>query len=315
MTRVSVLIQTRRFASEQANRLLRRLAFQISQTSRSCNPTAVHDLRVAIRRFTQALIVFKPCFHGKEIRKIRRQLKRMMVQAGEVRNYDIALKLLSRSTVAAAAALAPKLQSQRKEAERDLTSVLKRWIDRKSSMKWRAALESALGHADPKLAAMAIESAGQQILPRRLKDFLKSGNAAANPNTGAEGLHAFRIATKKFRYTLEIFAPICGPQCQVSLVKLKRIQDLLGENNDLATVERMVSRVKGAETLTAWLQMKQRKTSEEFFRYWREEFRSPEQLRSLAASIKRARAKSPARKKPASSEAAPRVMKSSAAVA
>ena len=271
---------------------------------------------MAIRRFNQVLIVFKPCFHGKETRKIRRRLKRIMVQAGEVRNHDIALKVLSKSTASAAATLRPRLQAQRKEAERDLVSLLRRWIDRKLSIKWRAVLEGSLSRADAAKTAIAIDETARQILPGMLKRFIKSGNAAANEKAGAEELHAFRIASKKFRYSLEIFAPLYGPQCQNSLTKLKQIQDLLGENNDWATVERMVSRVKGTETLAAWLQIKQRKTTEEFCRYWRAEFGTPEQLKALTASMRRSRPRAAVKKKPVGrSEPPAQAPKSQAAVA
>ena len=84
-------VPTRRFTRDQVDRLLGRLAYQVSRAIKSHSAEAVHDLRVTIRRFAQALRVFKPCFHGKELRKIRRELKRIMVVGGEVRNHDIAL--------------------------------------------------------------------------------------------------------------------------------------------------------------------------------------------------------------------------------
>ena len=104
----------------------------------------MHDLRVSIRRFTQTLGVFKSCFPGKETRKIRRRTKKLMTLAGTLRNFDIALKLLSKSRTEEAASLRPKLESQRKESGRVLIGALKRRIERKSSLKWRTALEAAL---------------------------------------------------------------------------------------------------------------------------------------------------------------------------
>src|SRR3984893_10812181 len=85
------------FAVEQSSKMLRQLAFEITRTLKSCDPETVHDLRVAIRRFNQMLRLLKPCFLGKEIRMIRRQLKTIMNSAGEVRNCDIALKLLAKA--------------------------------------------------------------------------------------------------------------------------------------------------------------------------------------------------------------------------
>jgi len=138
---------TRRFAREQADRLLGRLAFQIGRAIKSHNAESVHDLRVTIRRFVQALRVLKPCFRGKELRKVRRELKRIMAVAGEVRNHDIALKLLAKSKRAERTGLQPKIQSRRRETQRSLVTLLKSWLERKSSMKWRGALERAAAGA------------------------------------------------------------------------------------------------------------------------------------------------------------------------
>jgi len=237
----------------------------------------------------------------------------MMRQAGEVRNHDIALKVLARSTAAAVSGLRPKLQGRRKDAEHELNGMLKRWIDRKSSIKWRAALEASL--AKNRAEAISIDRSAQQILPPMLKEFLKRGNRAANGIAGAEALHAFRIATKKFRYSLEIFAALYGPPCQTALGKLKHIQDLLGENNDWATVERMLSRHPDGETLTAWLQIKQRKSTEEFCRYWREEFGGPEHSRIWTGVFRRSRPKAPITKKPMGRQQASPAPQSHAAMA
>src|SRR6516162_2098998 len=103
---------TRRYAREQAERLLGRLAFQTGRAIKSHSAESVHDLRVAIRRFAQALRVFKVCFRGKELRKIRRELKGTMSAAGEVRNHDIVLKLLAKSKSAERTALQAKIQSR-----------------------------------------------------------------------------------------------------------------------------------------------------------------------------------------------------------
>lgn len=310
-----VVIETKRFASEQAGRLLRRLAFQVSQTSRSCNPNAVHDLRVAIRRFAQALVVFKPWFPGKDIRKILKRLKRIMYHAGEVRNHDIALMLLAGSKLESAAALRPKLQKQRKEAERDLIGLMHRWIDRKTSIKWRGAIEAALTRTDSSSAETA-SSTADRILPEMLEDFLRRGNATVESNAGAEELHAFRIASKKFRYTLEIFAPLYGAKCQHNLEKLKRIQDLLGENNDWATVEKLLEQNKGIETLIAWLQNRQRRTTEEFYEFWQQEFQGIEEWQSWMAARRPARKRaSTAKKQVSRSEQAADAAKARAAVA
>ena len=61
---------TGRFAKEQADRLLGRLAVQVARTIKSHSAAEVHDLRVAIRRFSNLLVLLKPCFSVKESRNI-----------------------------------------------------------------------------------------------------------------------------------------------------------------------------------------------------------------------------------------------------
>ena len=109
--------ETRRFASDQVDKRLERLAVEIREVVKSGDSDAVHDLRVAVRRFWQALSVFKLCFRGKALHNIRRQLKRIMSLAGEVRNCDLALKLLSKWTQLKRVGVRPKLHTRRRESE------------------------------------------------------------------------------------------------------------------------------------------------------------------------------------------------------
>lgn len=261
-------IATRRFAREQADRLLGRLAFQIGRAIKSHNADTIHDLRVIIRRFVQTLRVFKPCFHGKALRKIRRELKHIMAVAGEVRNHDIALRLLAKSKRAELTALKPKIQSRRREAERSLVTSLKPWLERKSSLKWRAALERATGQSGEDFCKTPIAKTARQMLPRMAQDFFERGDKAASAKASPRELHRFRIASKKFRYTLELFSSVNGPPLKAKLEAIKPIQTLLGDINDLETVRSMLGQYEGAEGVAAWLKKRQRKRLLEFREYW-----------------------------------------------
>jgi CHAD domain-containing protein len=279
--------ETRKFAYEQANRRLGRLAFQINQTVRSRDAEAVHDLRVAIRRFAQVLRVFKPSFHGKEVRKIRRELKQMRDLAGEVRNCDIAFKLMSKSQRSGAAVLNPKLQDLRRGGERVLVPFLKRWADRQSSLKWRGALANAATAGGDSSSKAPIAGTAQRMLPRMTQEFLERGNEAAGTKISPQGLHRFRIATKRFRYTLELFAPVYGSPLESSLEKVRRTQELLGDINDCDTVRRLLSHFKEADKLTSWLKKRQHRRIEEFQRYWTDTLAGDGELRSWRALLSR----------------------------
>jgi CHAD domain-containing protein len=282
---MALTIETRKFAGQNATRLLGRLAFQMNATMKAPDSGSVHDLRVSIRRFTQTLGVFKSSFPGKETRKIRRRTKKLMTLAGTVRNFDIALKLLSKSRIEEAASLKPKLESQRKESARVLIGALKRRIERKSSLKWRTALEAALAGGNSADSRIAVETTARRILPRMAADFVERGNTASQAKTSPEKLHAFRISAKKFRYTLELFAPLYGTAVNSWLESIKGVQTLLGDINDCVTVAQMVANYKGASEVAGWLKKRQRRRVEQFSRLWLEEFGDPETVRARIRSL------------------------------
>jgi CHAD domain-containing protein len=208
-----------------------------------------------------------------------------MSVAGTVRNIDIALKLLSKSRTEDVANLRPGLQNQRKESSRILIGALKRRMDRKSSLKWRTALEGALATGTSASCRIPIQETGHRILPRMAGDFLERGKAAAQAKASPEKLHAFRIAAKKFRYTLEIFAPVYGNKLHSWLKSIKAIQTVLGDINDCVTVSQILSDYKDADAAVGWLKKRQRRKADQFSRIWQEEFGDPESTRARVYAL------------------------------
>jgi CHAD domain-containing protein len=84
------------------------------------------------------------------------------------------------------------------------------------------------------------EENASQKLPPFAQAYFRAGRAlfAAKPTAGA--LHKFRLETKRFRYTLELFQPCYGPGLEERLKLLRNIQDLLGEINDCATTQKLL---------------------------------------------------------------------------
>src|SRR5579863_2786902 len=278
---------TRRFAYDQADARLDRLVLQVNHCLRSGNPEAIHDLRVAVRRFSQTLRVFKPCFRGKEVRKVRRELKHITDLAGEVRNCDVTLKLLLKSQKSGTAALRPKLEGRRQECKRGLVGFLRRWSDRKSSVRWRAALQDAVTVNRGSLGRAPIVKTAQRMLPRVAQEFFERGNQAAKTKKSPAELHRFRIASKKFRYTLELFTSLYGPGMNSSLEKIRQAQGLLGEINDCETVRSLLAHYKNADSLMSWLRKRQRRKIEEFHEFWEETFGGDREMRSWNAFLRR----------------------------
>jgi CHAD domain-containing protein len=130
----------REFVRLQTAMLLRRLAFQVNRAARVGDVDSIHDLRVAIRRFSRCLRVFSHFYPGSSWKKIRHQLQGLMEPAGAVRDIDITLELLAQSGRPAQRALIARLKDERSKANRELLQEVRRWRARDFSRKWRVRL-------------------------------------------------------------------------------------------------------------------------------------------------------------------------------
>ena len=130
-------VSMRVFARQQTRTLLRRLANQVNRASQPGDPEAIHDLRVAIRRFSRSLRVFSQFLPGGKSRRVRRQLRDVMDLAAAVRDRDIALELLQEARVPARSLLAASLRRERQAAEQKLIAAARRLGQRDFSRKWR----------------------------------------------------------------------------------------------------------------------------------------------------------------------------------
>jgi len=130
-------VSMRVFARQQTLALLRRLADQVSRASKPGDPEAIHDLRVAIRRFSRSLRVFSQFLPGGKAGRVRRRLRDVMDLAAAVRDRDIALELLQEARVPPRSPLAVSLRRERQAAERKLIAAAGRLERRDFSRKWR----------------------------------------------------------------------------------------------------------------------------------------------------------------------------------
>jgi len=120
--------------------LLRRMTFEMSRAAKLRDPDSIHDLRVAIRRFQQCLRAFSQFFPRGESRRIRHRLRKIMKQAAEVRNRDVALEVLKEAGAPSDGKLTVRLAHQRQKAKCDLSGALRKWRGRDASRKLRFGL-------------------------------------------------------------------------------------------------------------------------------------------------------------------------------
>jgi CHAD domain-containing protein len=273
-------------APDAAVKLLERLAYQINYTVHSHHADAIHDLRVAVRRFQQALGIFKSHFQAREVKKIRRRLKDLMDLSSDVRDWDISAKILTKSGLPGVPPLKAKIAARRKESLGQFVATLRRWTARNTSSKWRAVFSAGTNGADQ-------DAAGR--LPKLAKRFLQDGDDAAQKKASAEELHQYRIEAKKLRYTLELFQPVYGAAAKEWLDRLRQVQSLLGDIHDYHMVRLACVDLGGDSELEGWLKKKQRKRTREFRKLWKEGFSDAAARREWVAALRRPERKPMAR--------------------
>lgn len=112
----------------------------MTRVSRSADSDSVHDLRVAIRRFTQSLRVFAPFFPKSEPKRIKRRLDEIMDAAGEVRDRDVIIKLVKKAGQDSTASLLTRISGERKQAQQILMVLTRRSREHGDAKKWRTRL-------------------------------------------------------------------------------------------------------------------------------------------------------------------------------
>ena len=114
-----------------------------------------------------------------------------------------------------------------------------------------------------------------RVLPELLRHYFEHGDRVMRPGTSDKRLHGFRLATKRARYTLELFQPLYGAAIHGHLDGLKQIQHVLGQLNDCqASLEMLEADLEGAcerEWLEA-IEMRGDAKRAEFAELWRDKF-------------------------------------------
>jgi CHAD domain-containing protein len=206
--------------------------------------------------------------------------------SSDVRDCDIASKLVMKSDLPSATHLKAKLAERRKEGVSTLISALRRWGSGNTSSKWRAVLAAGTNGVGHDAAAR---------LPKMAKQFLAGGDDAVGKKTSAEELHHYRIQAKKFRYTLEIFQPALGAPAREWLNRLKKVQSLLGDIHDYQMVREVVADLGSDAELEAWLKKRQRKRTREFRKEWEASFSDQAARRHWIAALRHPQRKPVAR--------------------
>jgi CHAD domain-containing protein len=113
-------------------------------------------------------------------------------------------------------------------------------------------------------------------LPRMLSDYFVQVREALQAKTSPARLHEIRLASKKVRYTLELFRPCYGAGFDERLAALKDVQTALGDVNDAVAAARLIGdimpRSPRRKALRAYLKKRAAEKAEQFRLHWTETF-------------------------------------------
>ena len=229
---------------------------------------ALHQLRVAIRRLRSAVWLFRPAIRDAELDGFSDQLRRFTRELGAARNIDVILSTMSLNDPARC-----QLEDDRK---RLYTKIIRK-LDSRSFRLFMFDLFAWLHHGKWRTG----KKASAPLLPFAIKRIDRlwakiDQRASLLQRLSDEDRHQLRIDTKKLRYALEFLTEPLRPagDARVKFVKTaERIQDRLGDLNDLIAQPQLLARIHPAPAKTRARHMRAAKRYLQKLRgigpYWR----------------------------------------------
>jgi len=214
----------------------------------------IHRMRVASRRLRAALPLFFSCFPAKNYARWSEEIKEITRALGDARDTDVQIAYLTKyqkraekawksrkpdregdaPTSPAVRYLLSDLQKQRVLLQKEVLSALDslekshaiddmRHTFNQPHPPVRGVLKRSFAYGISPVAALRIEE--------RLCTLLSFEPWVSHPEAVAEH-HATRIAAKKLRYTLEVYAPVYRLGLKKPISRVKAVQEILGDLHD-----------------------------------------------------------------------------------
>ena len=212
------------------------------------NPEALHQMRIGLRRLRAALSVFSEIVDDDDIAAIKLELNWVSTFLGKARDIDVLIGEVllpmrkEHRDDRGIGALVARSEKRRARAYRTAAIAVGSARYRKVLLATAGWIEAGLWSRTGHEAAMAwrerpIELFAPDELARRHKKVRKLGKHL--DELDVQGRHKFRIQIKKLRYATAFFSELIKGKrnCRrrdAALDSMKRLQDALGELNDIA---------------------------------------------------------------------------------
>ncbi len=246
---------TRFFCASRLLPLVDALTNEISGVRAAEDIEPVHRMRVASRRLRAALPQFASCFPKKKYVAWMREIKNITRALGNARDMDVQIAFLKKYQKSinpskkstprinpapqplspdAIGELLVRLQKRRDHLQGDVVAALDTFERRRVAAELQSSLRQMLPankrfRRRPSLSGIPLVAA--ERITNRIDDIFVYEPWVHNPDAIAEH-HALRIAAKKLRYTMEIYAPLYRLGLQKPIRQVKRLQEILGDMHD-----------------------------------------------------------------------------------
>ena len=232
----------RMLAAKFLRKQAKRLAAQIDGSRRADDPECIHQARVASRRLRAGMRMFAECFDAKQLKRWRKQIRRVTDRLGDARDTDVQIEFLcgvlneldEKACYPGIARLLVKLEQRRERLQKQVVEAADRLVASGVLGQMRAVAKELLSGANARptdlQSPFALARTRRHVL-ENLEGLLCYQDSLADPADQGRH-HAMRIAAKRLRYTVEISAPVYDEKLEGAIATIKRVQTLLGEIHD-----------------------------------------------------------------------------------
>lgn len=207
----------------------------------------LHDLRIALRRTRSLLSIFAGIIPEAQANRFRSEFRWIAQITGAVRDCDVYLlqtddyrSMLPERLHPGLNGFVLGLKDLRKREFKAMKRHLKSPRFSRLLKDWQIYLESRVEEPSETVEVRLCRKFAAKAVKKRFKRIIRKGSECG-PESPDASLHALRIEGKKLRYLLEFFRSLFPPEEIDLLVKhLKRLQNNLGEFNDLSVQQAML---------------------------------------------------------------------------
>jgi CHAD domain-containing protein len=209
----------------------RRLSTRWKKAQTKASESAIHDFRVAARRFISRLDMAAAVLGDDDVLPARKRVKKTLKRMGPLRDLHVQMETLA---AVSESALVKDFKKSLKRGITDASPDAEHCLreDRRQRVKKTVDdLKTALKRQSDELTETGVRQPIDRLVATRLQEYT---NARQRFEPGDESaLHTMRIALKKLRYTVEAAQDFIGGWDDSALRKMQVAQKHMGETRDI----------------------------------------------------------------------------------